>query len=88
MPLSSSRARSSAPMASVTMVSTASSGAKHANELRPSLVASKSMITLAAIDIISFFVSACVMSGVLAPFSTLRPASMSRPVEPWTMVQW
>ncbi len=40
------------------------------------------------------------MSGVLAPFSTLkllqamkalstlRPARMSRPVEPWTMVQW
>jgi hypothetical protein len=68
--------------------------------VRPILLASNSTITFAAIDIISFFVSAWLTSGVLAPFSalkllqamkalsTLRPASIFRPAVPWTIVQW
>lgn len=70
MPLSSSRARSSSFSDSVTMASMRSGGANSAKEFLPIFLESKTRITLAAMDIMTFFVSAWVMSGVLAPFST------------------
>ena len=99
IPLSSSLFLSPSALVWGTIVSTLSRGANRTNEFLSIFVASNSRMIFCAMDIMSFFVSPCAMSGVLAPFSveklftpmkalsTARPESIPFWVAPCVTVQ-